>query len=111
MKNIPVDTQGMEFRAAEDAQPKMVNRETGETKINKQGVPVYELIVMVRREGRRPELLTISFPSPTIPEVHAGEEVRLHQLTGFYWENNGRSGVSFSVAAVEPVAVKTAKAA
>lgn len=103
MKNIPVDTQDMSFKAADDVAPKMVNRETGETKINRAGVPVYELTVMVRREGRRPELLTVSFPSPTIPEIAAGTDVRLHQLTAFHWESNGRQGLSFSVAAVEPL--------
>ncbi|GAA0936405.1 hypothetical protein [Actinocorallia libanotica] len=103
MKNIPVDTSNMEFRLADDVQPKMKNRETGEMKINRQGVPVYEATVMVRRPERRAELMTVSFPSAQLPDLHAGMAVELVDLVGFWWEANGRQGLSFSVTQIRPV--------
>ncbi|GAA2721648.1 hypothetical protein [Actinocorallia aurantiaca] len=99
MKNVPVDTTDMEFRLADDVQPKMKNRETGEMKINRQGVPVYEATVMVRRA----ELMTVSFPSPQLPDLHAGMAVELVDLAGFWWDANGRQGLSFSVTQIRPV--------
>ncbi|WP_119729524.1 SCO3933 family regulatory protein [Thermomonospora amylolytica] len=103
MKRIPVDVRGLEFRAVEDIAPKLKNRETGEMKVNAAGVPVYELMVTVKGEGRRAELMSVSLPTNTPPDVRAGQLVRFEGLTGFFWETSGRSGVSFSVTAIEPV--------
>lgn len=102
MKRIPVDVRGLEFRAVEDIAPKLKNRETGEMKVNAAGVPVYELMVTVKGEGRRVELMSVSLPTHSPPEVQAGQIVRFEDLTGFFWETSGRAGVSFSVAAIVP---------
>jgi len=103
VRRIPVDVRGLEFRAVDDIAPKLKNRQTGEVKTNAAGVPVYELMVTVKGEGRRAELMSVSLPTHTPPDVRAGQLVRFEGLTGFFWESAGRAGVSFSATAVEPV--------
>ncbi|QXJ25980.1 hypothetical protein AGRA3207_007553 [Actinomadura graeca] len=103
MKRIPVDVAGLEFRAVEDIAPKLKNRETGEMKVNAAGVPVYEVLMTVKGEGRRTELMAVSLPTNAPPDVRAGQVVALEGLTGFFWETSGRAGVSFSVTAIAPV--------
>lgn len=103
MRNIPVDTQDMEFNVADEPAPKLANRKTGEQKFNQAGVPVWEMTVNVYRPGRRTEMLTVSFAAGEVPPIPRGAAVRLVGLTAFHWQTDqGRQGISFSVQGVEP---------
>ncbi|MET8704218.1 hypothetical protein ABZW10_36010 [Kitasatospora sp. NPDC004723] len=75
--------------------------ETGEVKADRDGVPVWTVGVAVRPEGRRTALIEVAVSGePT--GVMVGQVVSLEGLEAFWWEMNGRAGLSYRADSVVP---------
>lgn len=103
MRSIPVDTARMVFMAAGGARPKLKNRETGEIRLNAQGVQVWQVKVLAQVDDNDGDALLISFPAQTPPPLRLGMPLRVSGLVAIPWEMGGRHGVAFSAASVEVV--------
>ncbi|OLT14166.1 hypothetical protein BJF79_03110 [Actinomadura sp. CNU-125] len=113
MRNIPVDTSGLAFVCVSPARPKLVNQETGEVKVDKNGDAVFQVGLSCANEDGRVDLVTVAVTGD--PGVTLGQVVTPVRLVGFHWEQtiNGerRSGVSFRAERVVPVGGEAGAAA
>ncbi|WP_131739930.1 SCO3933 family regulatory protein [Actinomadura roseirufa] len=105
MRNIPVDISSLSFVCVSPPRPKLVNQETGEVKVDKNGEAVYQVGLSAANEAGRVDLVTVAVSGD--PGLTLGQVVTPVGLVGFYWEQtlNGekRSGVSFRAERVVPV--------
>jgi len=101
MRAIPVDTSRMVFIAAGPVRPRLVNRQTGELKVNSEGVQLWQLRVLAQVDDQDGEALLISFPAQSPPSVRLGMPLRVQGLTAIPWEFDGRYGIAFSAQSVE----------
>ncbi|MEV5495545.1 hypothetical protein AB0M50_09075 [Nonomuraea fuscirosea] len=109
MRNIPVDASSMSFTVAGEAEPKIVDRATGEVKKDAEGRDLYTLpLLPMPNDDRRNPVITVTFPSVEFPQIQLGSRVRPVGLVCFFWQMNGRSGMGFRCEAVRP---ETGKAA
>ena len=112
MRNMPIDITNMAFVCVAPPRPKLVNQETGEVKVDKNGEAVYQVGLSCANEGGRVDLLTVAVTGD--PGVSLGQVVTPVGLVGFYWEQtiNGerRSGVAFRAERIIPVDVESAAA-
>ncbi|GGL39695.1 hypothetical protein HS048_02360 [Planomonospora sp. ID91781] len=90
---IPVDVTKLNITCVKPPKPRLVNKDTGEIKRDKDGNVMYELTLLIEDEFNRMELVKVS-TSPE-PSVIAGEEVVPVGLVGYVWEQNGRWGISY----------------
>ncbi|WP_433465931.1 hypothetical protein [Spirillospora sp. CA-128828] len=113
MRNIPVDISSLSFVCVSPARPKLVNQETGEVKLDKNGEAVYQVGLSAANEAGRVDLLNIAVTGD--PGLTLGQVVTPLGLVGFFWEQtiNGekRSGVSFRAERVVAVGGEAAAAA
>jgi hypothetical protein len=100
-----IDTTGMTFTIGSDFEP-VTDFETKAPKTDREtGAPLgqVQLICFYTDRGRpRSEILTVKVPNPK--PVPAGSPVRVHELVANPWANNGRNGVAYRAAAIEPAA-------
>ena len=106
MRTIPIDVAALGDLTAVDVSPKMTRLESGDgwspgpQKVDAAtGLPVFEVSVLVKEEGSRPELELVAVPSAQAPVLPFGG-VTFEGLIGRHWAMGSRSGVSFSAAAV-----------
>ncbi|MFI6604534.1 hypothetical protein ACIBHX_50630 [Nonomuraea sp. NPDC050536] len=94
---IPVDVAKLQISVAKAPRPRLVNKETGEIKRNKDGHEMYEVTLLVEDELGRMELVKVS--TTPEPQITAGEEVTPVGMVGYVWEitQNGqpRWGISY----------------
>lgn len=95
MRNIPVDTEGLRFIAAGDAEPKIANPETGEIKTDAEGRTLYAVPLLPIPNDDRGNSIKVTVPASEPPAVTEGEPVSVDGLVAFAWAMNGRSGVAF----------------
>lgn len=109
MRNIPVDIASLSFTVAGEAEPKIVDRATGEVKKDAGGRELYTIPLLPQpNDDRRNPVIMVTFPSVDFPRIPQGIQVRPVGLTAFFWQMNGRSGVGFRAEAIRPVAAKAA---
>ncbi|WP_328818462.1 SCO3933 family regulatory protein [Nonomuraea cypriaca] len=82
------------------ARPRVLNRDTGEIKTDKDGNTVYEVTVSVEDELGRIELVKIGITGE--PPIKAGDAVNAVGLLGYVWEMAGRWGISYRASALLP---------
>lgn len=106
MRAIPVATDLLGELIAVGVAPKMTRVEQGDSwaegpqkKDTQTGLPVWEVSVIVKEDGARPELEQVMVPSQTEPVLPFGP-CRFEALTARPWLFNGRAGVSLSAANV-----------
>jgi hypothetical protein len=107
-----IDTTGMSFTVGSDFEP-VTDFETKQPKTDRQtGAPLGQVqLICFYADGQgrpRSEILTVKVPDPK--PVPAGSPVRVHELVANPWANNGRNGVAYRAAAIEPVSQTQAKA-
>src|SRR5262245_26257274 len=92
MRNIPipVDVSRLQFTAVKGARPKVVNRDTGEIKLDKNGHTVYEILLTVEDEYDRVELVKVG--TSVEPTVNAGDAVTPSALVGDVCEQTAQTG-------------------
>jgi hypothetical protein len=97
VRNIPVDLSKLTFVCVSPPRPRLVNLDTGEVKVDKQGRTVFQVGLSAADERGRVELVNVNISND--PEVSIGQIVVPVGLVGMPWEQtrNGqtRSGVSY----------------
>ena len=107
-----LDTTGMTFTVGSDFEP-VTDFETKAPKADREtGQPLAQVQLIVfyaDGQGRpRSEILMVKLPDPN--PVPAGTPVRVRELVANPWANNGRNGVAYRAASIEPVSQAQAKA-
>ncbi|THA25084.1 hypothetical protein E4198_10400 [Streptomyces sp. RKND-216] len=116
MRQIPVDTSTASVMAAQPAQAKVINRQTGEIATDREtGAKLMTVDVMFVMDGNA-EILTVTVPETGISgELTMGTPLALTGLIARPWENefNGqkRHGIAFRAVAVTPLTGANAEAA
>ncbi|MCO5992998.1 SCO3933 family regulatory protein [Actinoallomurus rhizosphaericola] len=104
---IPVDTRALTFVCVAPPAPKLVNRETGEVKVDAEGRTVFQVGLSVATEAGRIDLVTVNVPGD--PEVQVGQIVTVSDLIARPWKQviggQERHGISFGASAVVPASV------
>ena len=113
MRNIPipVDTGRLTFVCVTEPRPRLVSKDTGEIKVDRNGQTVYQVGLSAADASGRVELVNVNVSGE--PQVKIGQVVEPVGLVGFAWEQtrNGevRWGVAYRAEAIAPV--NAAKAA
>ncbi|MEV8630713.1 hypothetical protein AB0395_03570 [Streptosporangium sp. NPDC051023] len=97
---IPVDVTKLQITCVKAAKPRLVSKETGEIKRDKDGNVMYELTLLFEDEFNRMELVKVSITPE--PQITAGEEVVPVGLVGYVWEQNGRWGIAYRAQSFVP---------
>ncbi|GLW65935.1 hypothetical protein Arub01_41790 [Actinomadura rubrobrunea] len=110
MRNIPVDTSALTFVCVSPPRPKVINQDTGEVRVDRDGNTVFTVGLSAADESGRVELLNVAVSGA--PEITVGQVVRPVGLVGSPWERefNGRLrwGIAYRAAqivAAAPAAV------
>jgi hypothetical protein len=93
---IPVDTSKLQFTCVKAARPRLVNKETGEIKRDKNGNIVYEVTVTVEDDFGRLELLKIGTSAE--PDISPGDEITPVGLIGYVWEQTIQGAARWGIA-------------
>lgn len=108
MQSIPVDSARLGTMTCIVApEARLANRETGEVKTNRDGVPVFTVGVAVRQEGRRASIIEISVTGEPAG-VAEGVRVNVTGLVAFSWAMGDRHGLSFRADSITPAPAVTA---
>ncbi|MFD2348691.1 hypothetical protein ACFSTC_03685 [Nonomuraea ferruginea] len=97
---IPVDTNKLTITCVKAPRPRVLNRDTGEIKTDKNGNTVYEVTVSVEDETGRIELVKIGITGE--PPIKVGDPVNAVGLLGYVWEIAGKWGISYRATALLP---------
>ncbi|MFF3072460.1 hypothetical protein [Kitasatospora sp. NPDC057936] len=100
MKNLPLDAARLGSALCVSVEEK-TDPDTGQVKADRDGLPVWTVGVAVRPEGRKTALIEVAVSGEPVG-VEIGQAVRLVGLEAFWWEMNGRMGLSFRAASVVP---------
>ncbi|MFC5828972.1 hypothetical protein [Nonomuraea insulae] len=105
-----MDTAGMSFMVAAEAEPKIADKATGEVKKDAEGRDLYTLPLLVTpNDDRRNPVIMVTFPSVDFPQIVLGSRVRPVGLVCFFWQiNGGNAGLGFRCEAVRPDSAKAA---
>ncbi|MGW0807175.1 SCO3933 family regulatory protein [Nonomuraea sp. NPDC002799] len=98
---IPVDTNKLAITCVKAPRPRVLNRDTGEIKTDKNGNTVYEVTVSVEDEFGRIELVKIGITGE--PPITVGDTVNPVGLLGYVWEIAGKWGIAYRASALLPV--------
>ncbi|GAB2824508.1 hypothetical protein GCM10027176_31270 [Actinoallomurus bryophytorum] len=105
MRNIPVDTSALSFVCVAAPRPKLVDQDTGEVKVDRDGQTVFQVGLSAANESGRVELINVAVSGD--PGVQIGQIVMPIKLTAFPWEQT-RNGVTRSGVAYRADSVTTA---
>lgn len=104
MRNIPVDTSALSFVCVSAPRPKLVNQDTGEVKVDRDGRTVYQVGLSAANESGRVELINVAVSGD--PGVQVGQIVTPYRLTAFPWEQTRdgvtRSGIAYRADSITP---------
>lgn len=95
---IPVDVTKLQITCVKAPKPRLVNKDTGEIKRDKDGNVMYELTLLFEDEYSRMELVKVSITPE--PEVSVGDEIIPVGLRGHVWETGGRWGIAYRAQAL-----------
>lgn len=99
---IPVDVTKLQVTCAKAARPRLVSKETGEIKRDKDGNTMYEVTLLIEDDFGRMELVKVS--TTPEPQISAGDEVIPVGMVGYVWEQNGRWGIAYRARSFVPAA-------
>ncbi|MEV7007199.1 hypothetical protein [Streptosporangium sp. NPDC051022] len=102
MRNIPipVDVSKLQITCVKAAKPRLVSKETGEIKRDKDGNTMYELTLLFEDEFNRMELVKVS--TTPEPQVNVGEEIIPVGLVGYVWAQGDRWGIAYRARSFVP---------
>jgi hypothetical protein len=84
MRNIPVDVSALTFVCVSAPRPKLVNQETGEVKVDRDGNTVFTVGLSAADAMGRVELVNVSLPGDQ--DISIGQIVTPVDLVAFPWE-------------------------
>ncbi|MDF5757634.1 hypothetical protein [Spongiactinospora sp. TRM90649] len=93
---IPVDVNRLTFTCVKPPRPRLVSKETGEVKRDRDGNDMFEVTLLAEDESGRMELLKISVTPE--PPITAGQAVVPIGLVGYVWEQQNRWGIAYRAA-------------
>ena len=99
LKNLPLDASRLGAALCVSVQPKTDLE--GVAKVDRDGVATWTVAVAMQPPGGRASLIEVAVPGEPVG-LGMGVPVQFVNLEGFFWEMNGRSGVSFRADAVVP---------
>jgi hypothetical protein len=106
VRNIPVDTTALTFVCVAPPRPKLVDQDTGEVKVDRDGKPVFTVGLSAANAAGRVELVNVSVTGD--PGVNVGQIVNPAGLVAFPWEQirNGerRWGIAYRADQITPAA-------
>lgn len=102
MKNLPLDVGRLGVALCVSVEVKTDLE--GVVKTDKDGVEVWTVGVAVRPEGRKTALIEVAV-SGEPSGIAVGQPVLLSGLEAFWWEMNGRAGLSFRAESVSAAGV------
>ncbi|MFC4061645.1 hypothetical protein ACFOWE_25375 [Planomonospora corallina] len=105
---IPVDVTKLHIVCVKPPMPRLVNKDTGEVKRDRDGNVMYELTLLIEDGFNRMELVKVT-TSPE-PPVTVGEVIVPVGLVGYVWEQNGRWGISYRAQSFLPAGTPRAEA-
>lgn len=97
---IPVDVSMLRISCAKAPRPRLVSKETGEIKRDRDGNPIYEVTLLVEDEAGRMELVKV-YVTPE-PQIAPGDEVVPVGLAASIWEQAGRWGIAYRARSIIP---------
>jgi hypothetical protein len=104
MRNIPVDTSALTFVCVSAPRPKLVDQDTGEVKVDRDGNTVFQVGLSAADEMGRVELLNVAISKD--PGLTLGQVVQPVGLVGIPWERemNGRLrwGIAYRTSDIVP---------
>ena len=105
---LPIDTSVLSFLCTLAPEPVM-NRETKSQRADANGEPLnqIQLVSVGEREGG--QVLTVKFPGVPSPGLRQHTPVKVVGLVVSDWDIDGRHGLSFRAAKVEPVNAQAPK--
>lgn len=105
MRNIPVDVSALTFVCVSAPRPKVVNQDTGEVKVDRNGQTVFTVGLSAADATGRVELLNVAVVGDQ--SVTIGEVVTPVGLVAFPWEavlgGEKRWGVAYRADRIVPV--------
>jgi hypothetical protein len=101
LKNLPLDVGKLGAALCVSVEPK-TDAITGVARADTDGVPLWVVSVAVRPEGRKGALIEVSV-SGEPKGLLVGGHVALHNLEAFWWEMNGRAGLTFRADSITPM--------
>lgn len=105
MRTIPVDTRGMTTLVGGAIQP--ANGNDGNQRRDQNGRPLFQVPVVIVSESANADTVTVRVPGP-VAQLPPLTPVSFVGLIARPWSMEGRSGVSFSAEAMQPVSAKQA---
>jgi hypothetical protein len=106
MRSIPIDNSRLLSVKYLGTNPSL-DFETKEPKRNSDGVPIYEVQVVIASEGfggaEENELLKVKIAAVQPPRVGPLDEMEFVNFVARAWSNNGKSGISFSADGIKAV--------
>jgi hypothetical protein len=112
MRNIPVDTAALSFVCVSAPRPKLVDQNTGEVKVDRDGQTVYTVGLSAADASGRVELINVSTSGD--PGTAIGQIVTPVGLVAFPWEQfrggEKRWGIAYRAASIVPAASSIAAA-
>ena len=113
MRNIPipVDTTRLTFVCVAAPRPRLVNQDTGEVKVGRDGQTVFQVgLSAADVASGRVELINVNVSGD--PGVTVGQVVEPVGLVGFVWEQTRdgevRWGIAYRAASITPVVEQAA---
>ncbi|MCW2882527.1 MAG: hypothetical protein JWQ95_6627 [Sphaerisporangium sp.] len=107
MRNIPipVDTHRLRFTCVKAPRPRLLNQDTGQIKVDKEGNTIYEAVLLAEDDFGRIELVKVGTSGE--PPITPGQDVVPTGMIGYVWEipQNGASrwGISYKAASIVPI--------
>ncbi len=107
MREIPVDTSGLQVVCMGEPSPKVADRATGEVKTDAEGRTVWQVEVAAKPADASGGMVRISV-SGEPKGLTFGQLLRVEGLVALPWEQNDRHGIAFRAAKIEPLSPSTA---
>jgi hypothetical protein len=98
VRTLPIDTTAITFLASAPPAP-VLDFTTKQPKADPNGEPLYA-VQLVAMQPAGADVITVKVPGQ--PHIAVGTPVRVVGLVGLPWNNDGRSGVAFRAARIEP---------
>src|ERR1700690_2425142 len=111
MRNIPipVDTNRLTFVCVSDPRPRLVDKDSGEVKVDREGRSVYQVGLSAADSTGRVDLVTGNVPG--MQPVTIGQVVEPVGLVGIVWEQvrdgNARWGISYRAESIQLASPRT----
>jgi hypothetical protein len=99
---LVLDTAKVTFTVTKAAEPK-TEFGSGQQKMNRASKLPEWVVEVLAMDSDRGEVIRVTVTGDQ-PKVSQGQQIRLEELEAIPWANNGRNGVAYRAAAIQPTA-------